>query len=176
MKPIATAVLAFVLMISNTWNVSAFAQGRLNEDAERTFAAAYSELFLFIQQERSCCATAVDPLASWKSSIDQIIAKFKAMKTTGLPQDIVKGWKDLRDKHIAEQEAYKNEIKFLAEVQTENPGLRVDMRREVRTQLPTSRVAEWDSLVTKEDHAESQAVASVIVFDKAWEKYSPPRR
>jgi len=176
MRPIAIALLAFACIASNTWNVPVYAQKQINEKAERTFAAAYSELFLFIQQERSCCATAVDPLASWESSINQIIAKFKATKATGLPQNLVKGWEDLRDKHIAEQEAYRDEIIFLKKVQTETPGFRADLRGNPRPQLPASRVAEWDALVKKEEHAEAQAVASVSAFDAVWAKYSPPTR
>ena len=176
MKPIAMVVLAFALTASSAMFAPAFAQGRIDENAERRFAAAYSELFIFIQQERSCCVAVADPLARWELSINQIIAKFKAVKTTGLPQEIVKGWEDLRDKHIAEQEAYRNEIKFIAKVKTETPGYRVNLQQDPRPLLPASRVAEWDAVLAAANRAGSQAATSVTAFDAIWAKYSPPRR
>lgn len=165
--------LTFVAAMATCAPLSA--QSQIDERAAQKFAAAYSDVFLFVQQERSCCAEAGDPFALWEASIERVIAKFKSVGTGGLPEDLARGWENLREKHIAEQEAYRNMARFIVKVRREHPGFRVALRQDPRPLLPASRVPEWDALVKAADDASLQAVRSVNAFDKVSSKYFPGR-
>lgn len=155
--------------------VPASAQDQIDEAATDRFAAAYSEAFLVAQQERSCCTGPGDPFALWEASIDRVIEKFKAVSTSGLPQDMVGAWENLREKHIAEQEAFRSMARFIVNVRSEQPGFRVGLRQDPRPLLPPARVPEWDALVKAGDEASLQAVRSVNAFDMVAQKYFPRR-
>jgi len=175
MKPMRVFSFAFTLVAAMATCAPLSAQSQIDEGAAKKFSAAYSEAFLFVQQERNCCGEAGDPFALWEASIDRIIAKFKSVGTGGLTQDLVSSWENLRDKHIAEQEAYRNMARFIVKVRSEHPGFRVGLRQDPRPLLPASRVPQWDALVKAGEDASLQAVRSVDAFDKVWLKYFPGR-
>jgi hypothetical protein len=175
MKPERIFSLAFTLVAAIATCAPLSAQSQIDEGAANRFAAAYSKAFVFVQQERSCCGGPGDPFAQWEASIDRIIAKFKSVGAGGLPPDLVSSWENLRDKHIAEQEAYRGMARFIAKVRSDHPGFRVGLRQDPRPLLPASRIPEWDALVKAADDASLQAVRSVDAFDKVWLKYFPRR-
>lgn len=148
------------------------AQYQVEKDPLSRFSRDYSAAFMAMQQERNCCSTGPDPLAQTEASIDRIIAKFKAVDARGLPPDMLQAWEQLRDKHVAEQEAHRDQLRFLASVQAENPKFRADLTRDPRPSLPPSRVREWDALVAQLERAASEAVATVNRMDAHYKKYA----
>ena len=148
------------------------AQYQVEKDPLSRFSRDYSAAFMTMQQERSCCAAGPNPLVQTEASIDRIIAKFRAVDARGLPPEMVQGWEQLRDKHIAEQEAHRDQLRFLASVQAENPKFRADLARDPRPSLAPSRAREWDALVAKQQRAASEAVATVNQMDAQYKKYA----
>jgi hypothetical protein len=175
MKPVGIFAVVCTFMTIMAACIPASAQSQIDDDAWNRFARAYSEVFLYIQQERNCCATRTDPFPLLEASINRIIARFKAVDAAGIHPEVVKSWENLRDKHIAGQEAQRNKIKFLVKAQTEHPGFRADFNRDPRSTLPSSLVPEWDALVAADERAESEMNSSVTGLDAAWAKYGPKR-
>ena len=148
------------------------AQYQIEKDPWSRFTRDYSGVFIAMQQERNCCTTGPHPLAQLEASIDRIIAKFKAVDARGLPPDLTQSWDLLRDKHIAEQEARRDQLRFLANAQSENARIRFELFRDPRPSLPASRVREWDALVAKLDRAASESVAAVNRMDAHYKKFA----
>ena len=175
MKPIEIFRIVFVFAAITAACISTSAQSQTGQGAWQRFVSAYSDVFLYLQQERNCCATTGDPLPLMEASINRIIAKFRAVDATGIPPGLVKSWKNLRDKHIAGQEAQRDQVKFLAKVRAENPTFRISLDRDPRGTLPPSYVSRWDTLVAAEARAQSAMNSSVAEMDKAVEKFAPKR-